>query len=264
MLRVPLGGDRVVNRRYTIRSFDPAQRAVTIDVSLHGAGPGTDWISAARAGDRIDAIGPRGKITVRPEADWHLFVADETGLPGVLAMIEALAPGSTRDRRARGRHGGRRAGVRGSARAVAQRALAAPRRTVGAGRSRSPAGGRRGRGAPRRRRARLRCRRGRRRAFRHPGPDRTGPAARIRSPARPTGGGGSPTPSTGSRRKRAEAPVLSAWLSRPPRPSAPRPDRLRGDRRESVAHCARRPRTCRPPDVARPARRRPGALGGRP
>ena len=95
MLRVPLGGDRVVNRRYTIRSFDPLQRAVRIDVSLHGAGPGTDWISAARPGDHIDAIGPRGKITLRPQADWHLFVADETGLPGVLAMLEALAPTST-------------------------------------------------------------------------------------------------------------------------------------------------------------------------
>jgi len=95
MLRVPLGGDRVVNRRYTIRSFDPVQRAVTIDVSLHGAGPGTDWISAARPGDRIDAIGPRGKVTLRPQADWHLFLADETGLPGVLAMMEALPPGST-------------------------------------------------------------------------------------------------------------------------------------------------------------------------
>ena len=95
MLRVPLGGDRVVNRRYTIRSFDPARKVVTLDVSVHGAGPGTDWISVARAGDRIDAIGPRGKVTVRPQADWHLFLADETGLPGVLAMVEALPPGST-------------------------------------------------------------------------------------------------------------------------------------------------------------------------
>jgi NADPH-dependent ferric siderophore reductase len=94
MLRVPLPDDRVVNRRYTIRKFDPVQRTVTIDVSLHGAGPGTDWIRAARIGERIDAIGPRGKITVRPNSDWHLFVADETGLPGTLAMIEALPPGS--------------------------------------------------------------------------------------------------------------------------------------------------------------------------
>jgi NADPH-dependent ferric siderophore reductase len=67
---------------------------VTIDVSLHGAGPGTDWIRAAGIGDRIDAIGPRGKITVDPDAAWHLFVVDETGLPGALAMMEVLAPGS--------------------------------------------------------------------------------------------------------------------------------------------------------------------------
>jgi NADPH-dependent ferric siderophore reductase len=85
-----LGDDRVVNRRYTIRKFDAVERAVTIDVSLHGTGPGTDWIAAAHTGDRIDAIGPRGKITLRPEVDWHLFVVDETGLPGALAMLEAL------------------------------------------------------------------------------------------------------------------------------------------------------------------------------
>lgn len=94
MLRVPLAGDRVVNRRYTIRSVDREQRTVTVDVSLHGAGPGTDWISAATTGGRIDAIGPRGKITLVPDADWHLFLVDETGLPGALAMIEALPPGS--------------------------------------------------------------------------------------------------------------------------------------------------------------------------
>ena len=95
MLRVPLAGDKVVNRRYTIRDFDAVERRVVVDVSLHGKGPGTDWITAAATGDRIDAIGPRGKITLRPDADWHLFVVDETGLPGTLAMIEALPAGST-------------------------------------------------------------------------------------------------------------------------------------------------------------------------
>ncbi len=94
MLRVPLTADRVLNRRYTIRRFDPDRRTVTIDVSLHGAGPGTDWISAAATGDRIDAIGPRGKISLDSDADWHLFLVDETGLPGALAMMEALPPGS--------------------------------------------------------------------------------------------------------------------------------------------------------------------------
>jgi NADPH-dependent ferric siderophore reductase len=94
MLRVPQPGDRVVNRRYTIRRLDRAASAVTLDVSVHGAGPGTDWIRAAQVGSRIDAIGPRGKVFLRDEADWHLFVGDETGQPGALAMMEALAPGS--------------------------------------------------------------------------------------------------------------------------------------------------------------------------
>jgi NADPH-dependent ferric siderophore reductase len=95
MLRVPRADGNVTNRRYTIRSLNAALPAVTIDVSLHGAGPGTDWIRAARDGDRIDAIGPRGKVTPVMEADWHLFIGDETGMPGALAMIEALPTTST-------------------------------------------------------------------------------------------------------------------------------------------------------------------------
>jgi NADPH-dependent ferric siderophore reductase len=90
MFRIPLEGDAVVNRRYTIRSFDPASSSVTVDVSLHAHGPGTDWIGAAQPGSAVDAIGPRGKVTVHEEADWHLFVVDETGLPGALAMMESL------------------------------------------------------------------------------------------------------------------------------------------------------------------------------
>jgi NADPH-dependent ferric siderophore reductase len=96
MLRVPRPDGSVTNRRYTIRRFDKADGGrVTIDVSLHGAGPGTDWVRDAAVGDRIDAIGPRGKITPRPDAAWHLFVGDETGLPGALAMIDSLPVMST-------------------------------------------------------------------------------------------------------------------------------------------------------------------------
>jgi NADPH-dependent ferric siderophore reductase len=95
MLRVPLLDDGVVNRRYTIRRFDPLERVVALDASLHGAGPGTNWIRSAAVGSRIDAIGPRGKVTLREDAAWHLFVDDETGLPGALAMIESMPGGST-------------------------------------------------------------------------------------------------------------------------------------------------------------------------
>jgi NADPH-dependent ferric siderophore reductase len=95
MFRVLRQGADVVNRRYTIRRHDPDRPAVTIDVSLHGRGPGTDWVRAITVGTRIQAIGPRGKITLAPGTDWHLFIGDETGLPGALAMMEALPKGST-------------------------------------------------------------------------------------------------------------------------------------------------------------------------
>jgi NADPH-dependent ferric siderophore reductase len=95
MLRVPRPDGKMTNRRYTIRSFDGALPTVTLDVSLHGAGPGTDWIRTARIGDELDALGPRGKITPRTDADWHLFIGDETGMPGALAMIEALPSATT-------------------------------------------------------------------------------------------------------------------------------------------------------------------------
>ena len=94
MFRIPLPKGRVVNRRYTIRKLDRDIPSVTLNVSLHGAGPGTSWIRSAEAGSRIDAIGPRGKIAVHDDVDWHLFVDDDTGLPGALAMIESLGPGS--------------------------------------------------------------------------------------------------------------------------------------------------------------------------
>jgi NADPH-dependent ferric siderophore reductase len=95
MLRIPRGEDAVVNRRYTVRRFEPQRSAVTMDVSLHGRGPGTDWVRSTTVGSHVDAIGPRGKITLSADADWHLFVADETGMPGALAMMEALPAGGT-------------------------------------------------------------------------------------------------------------------------------------------------------------------------
>jgi NADPH-dependent ferric siderophore reductase len=90
MFRIHRQDGAVTNRRYTIRQFDAGRSAVVIDVSLHGVGPGTDWVRRAEVGHHIDAIGPRGKITPRLDASWHLFVADDTGMPGAMAMVDAL------------------------------------------------------------------------------------------------------------------------------------------------------------------------------
>jgi NADPH-dependent ferric siderophore reductase len=94
MLLVGAEGNRPVRRRYTIRRLDSGQRRLTIDVVLHGDGPGERWVRSARPGDRIEGIGPRGKVTPSPAADWHLFMGDEAAMPAILAMTESL-PGDS-------------------------------------------------------------------------------------------------------------------------------------------------------------------------
>src|SRR5215472_11267121 len=94
MLLVAADGTRPVRRRYTIRYLDLARRMLTLDVVRHGDGPGERWVAAARPGDRIEGIGPRGKITTSASADWHLFMGDESALPAIFAMTEAL-PGDS-------------------------------------------------------------------------------------------------------------------------------------------------------------------------
>jgi NADPH-dependent ferric siderophore reductase len=93
MLLVAADGNRPVRRRYTIRQLDPGARLLTLDIVLHGDGPGERWVRSARPGDKIGGIGPRGKITTSATADWHLFIGDDSALSAVFAMTEALPPG---------------------------------------------------------------------------------------------------------------------------------------------------------------------------
>ncbi len=90
MLNVPTPSGSFFRRRYTIRSFEPEVPAIDIDMVLHGDGPAASWATDAKPGDTIEAIGPRGKITVDPEAEWHLFVGDDSAIPASLAMAASL------------------------------------------------------------------------------------------------------------------------------------------------------------------------------
>jgi NADPH-dependent ferric siderophore reductase len=94
MLMVAVDGDRPVRRRYTIRALDHARRLLTLDVVRHAGGPGERWVAAARPGDRIEGIGPRGKIFLAEAADWHLFMGDDSALPAYLTMAGALPAGA--------------------------------------------------------------------------------------------------------------------------------------------------------------------------
>jgi NADPH-dependent ferric siderophore reductase len=92
MLMVAVDGDRPVRRRYTIRALDHGRRLLTLDVVRHADGPGERWVAAARPGVRVEGIGPRGKIFLA-EADWHLFIGDDSALPAFFAMAGALPAG---------------------------------------------------------------------------------------------------------------------------------------------------------------------------
>lgn len=91
VLMLPDGDGEPARRHYTIRKLDGAGRTLHVDFVLHGdASVAMRWLAQARTGDRIVAFGPRGRNVLHEGADWRLFVADETGLPAVAGMIEAL------------------------------------------------------------------------------------------------------------------------------------------------------------------------------
>lgn len=81
-------------RTYTVRSLDRAAGELTIDFVHHGdeglAGP---WAAAARPGDVLRLMGPGGAYEPDPDADWHLFVGDESALPAIGAALERLPTG---------------------------------------------------------------------------------------------------------------------------------------------------------------------------
>jgi len=92
VLELPFEGT-IVCRHYTIRDHDSRARTLDVDFVLHGESPAGDWARAARHGDRIVGAGPRGRTVLEFDADWHLFMGDETAMPAIFAMLEGLPPG---------------------------------------------------------------------------------------------------------------------------------------------------------------------------
>jgi NADPH-dependent ferric siderophore reductase len=92
MLMVDMDAGRPVRRRYSIRGLDRDQRLLTLDIVRHSEGPGERWVRDAAPGGTVEGIGPRGKITAVPDADWHLFAGDESSLAAIFSMVASLPP----------------------------------------------------------------------------------------------------------------------------------------------------------------------------
>ncbi|GAB7193055.1 hypothetical protein NUM3379_37640 [Kineococcus sp. NUM-3379] len=98
---------RPVMRTYTVRAHRPGE--LDVDVVLHGiaadgtptahAGPAATWAAGARPGDPVVVLGPTAPGTGRmwgvefappPAARSLLLAGDETAVPAVAAILEAL------------------------------------------------------------------------------------------------------------------------------------------------------------------------------
>jgi NADPH-dependent ferric siderophore reductase len=89
--RFPGGRTQQHWRNYTVRSFDPPSATIAVDFFLHAdAGRAAAWGERAGVGDAVGFAGPRTHWVPEPEARWTLLVADETGLPALLAILETL------------------------------------------------------------------------------------------------------------------------------------------------------------------------------
>jgi NADPH-dependent ferric siderophore reductase len=90
---VRVGAPRgTVRRRYSVRGVDLAADELTLWVRHDHDGAGAQWARLAAAGDRVELVGPRGKITLDPIADWHLFVGDVSSLGAFYRLADAIEP----------------------------------------------------------------------------------------------------------------------------------------------------------------------------
>jgi NADPH-dependent ferric siderophore reductase len=92
--RFPPGKREQHWRNYTVRRHRPDRAEIDVDFFLHGDhGRASAWAGRARAGDRVGFAGPRTHWRDNGGADWSLLVADETGVPALLAILETLPAG---------------------------------------------------------------------------------------------------------------------------------------------------------------------------
>ncbi|UZI29068.1 siderophore-interacting protein [Streptomyces sp. VB1] len=83
-------------RSFTVRSYDRRRNVMTVDFVLHGdGGPASRWGAAARAGDVLGMVGP-SSLYARPlpAARRMLLAGDETALPAIATVLEALPAGT--------------------------------------------------------------------------------------------------------------------------------------------------------------------------
>jgi len=80
----------LLRRRYSVRDVDADHDTFSLWISRTHDGPASRWATSTSPGDRVDIVGPRGKIPLDESADWHLFVGDVSSLGVFYRMAQSI------------------------------------------------------------------------------------------------------------------------------------------------------------------------------
>lgn len=83
-------GRRPALRTFTPRRVDPSAGEIDLDVVLHGHGVAAHWAEAAAPGTPAALSGPGRGYPVDPDAPAFLLAGDETAIPAISQLLEAI------------------------------------------------------------------------------------------------------------------------------------------------------------------------------
>jgi NADPH-dependent ferric siderophore reductase len=86
-----------VVRTYTPVRFDEASKTLELQFVLHGVGPASEWAERAKAGDKLAVAGPGGRFVLDETAGHWWLAADESAIPAVATLLEALPATASAD-----------------------------------------------------------------------------------------------------------------------------------------------------------------------
>lgn len=87
---VPDETGEIVMRDYTPRHYDAQNLRLTLDFSVHDAGPATKWAMNAKPGDKLQIGGPRGSQSITGPIRHWLLIGDETAFPSIGRRVEEM------------------------------------------------------------------------------------------------------------------------------------------------------------------------------
>jgi len=82
--------DRPRGAYYSVRHHRPDVQEIDLDIVQHDHGTASGWAATAVPGDEAALWGPRVLFALPDDAAWTLLVADDTGVPAMLSVLEHL------------------------------------------------------------------------------------------------------------------------------------------------------------------------------